>query len=1088
MDFASDNSLEECVIGVLSKQQNESQFDLYEDPNFNQTTHPIVPLKNRSQPTLDTESEAVEWLRPQAFTDAPEYFTSSSGCGIVRVGDINDSWLLGVFAAIAMHPDNLIENVFASESLEAFKTYGIFTCRFYKNAEWIYVTTDTTLAYNQSLPSAQMKASSTDSGHVFFGSTLDRNEMFIPFLEKAYAKLHGSYQSLHASDTIKSNGNSSNAVPTSVRILEAFVDCTGATAYRIDLHDERFGAIDPDGSLLWKKMERLVKKKAILTTQCKQLTLQSTTLPTETTSGILRNRQYIVLYTKQIGLSEESNVLRFVKLKNVWGRGRWKGDWGPNDIKWDEYAHVEANFRNDSECEIHKSKSGKDGLFWMLYEDFLQTFNELFCVNIVSEHENVYPYVIPSQWIGISAAGGPSKSLALGRGTSQLEGKKYRPTEHFIEKSKWRWISESEPSWHRNPQFRLTACEKTSNVVISLLQQDSRLCNGENVAIHFVLERLQPTQRSISYDFPRGAIVAEAHTNDSIDVLLGAPPLGSALNIGIHGTTRQFPDREILREDITLEANTVYHLIAYTDTPKMELAFFLRIFSPKPLRVERVPPMLTRIQHGRWRYDREAAQADEWSDTTAGGPLCRNLITLRHPRDQSLISSPACSGENLSWCKNPQFWVYIDKASLDDKQLKVTHVTLKIVLWKTSHHRMSANTTHRTRVTVESKANSHTEDGRRASEKSHLIGITAVRVSTNAGDGCECSADEVAGLLMKKETAVAGTPALVHYKKKYRQKTHTFQRERMRSPTKKSHILRKGVLRNGTSKSMKKTYSQCEIVSADAIEQTEFPKDPIPSHFPSPKLIVKPEEWCRVSRYNNSIWGCLFLKKIPIDWLLLQNEDTEIKSPKSNRSLAGLLIVPSTGESEIEGTFELQVDSTVPIQCHLLPQYSYRNCVGKWNENNAKGCHLHADEWQNNPKFFLIIKSVRPASVRITLTRSELEWSRKCKQDAVGSMIGFYVFPSAHRMHRIGDTVPLPKKGPKIPFMIHVDGRPWSETDFLPLYSVTSPPSLTLTATITDPYVILPATYAAGKCGQFVLSVQCDADFTFLSEEQYVNL
>nr|CCA24866.1 conserved hypothetical protein [Albugo laibachii Nc14]CCA24950.1 conserved hypothetical protein [Albugo laibachii Nc14] len=1147
MDFASDNSLEECVIGVLSKQLKESPsgsgIAQYEDPDFNQTTIPLASMKNRSQMSLNNkETEPVQWYRPQAFTDAPEYFKSSAECGVVRVGDINDSWLLGVFAAIAMHPDNLIESLFASESLQSFKQYGIFTCRFYKNAEWVYVTTDTRIPYSLSLASDQM-VSKSHSGHILFGSSLDKNEMFIPFLEKAYAKLHGSYQSLHASDAIKTNvssvGTQSNSTSasssfhTSVRILEAFVDCTGGSAYRIELQDERFRAIDPDGSLLWKKVQRLLKKKAILTTQFKQVALQNTISVTETASGILKNRQYVVLYTKEIGLPEASNVLRFVKLKNVWGRGSWKGDWGPDDIKWDEYAQVEANFRNDSQCDIQRSKSGQDGFFWMIWEDFLQAFNELFCVNVFPEHDTMYQYVIPGEWIGTSAAGGPSKSLAAlanrassptsslekqGEVSDQLQGKKYRPTEHLIEKTKWCWISESEPSWHRNPQFRLTAGEKTSNVIISLLQQDCRLFGGESVAIHFVLERLQPSQRTISYDYPRGAIASEAHTNDMVDALITGSIASSSQQLGpgtnVVGTTavsRNHPDREIVREEITLEANASYHLIAYTDSPKIEIKFFLRIFSPKPLRVERIPPMLTRIQHGRWRQDPEPTEVDEISNRCSGGPLCHNLtMVTRNPRvgqpsETSKEVIPATelyhtgiSGENLAWCKNPQFWVYIDEASIEAEQReRLTHVTLKFVLWKTSHNKSSANTKHRAHRTglQNGRTTSHnTAESRTTSEKSNMIGITAVRVRTKVVDACDLGFDgESLGLLIKKETAVAGTPALVHYKNKHRQSPRALQSPSNRKALPKTRFRsmhKGGVLRGSKAK---QAFSHCQVVSSDTIEDKgHASNEKFPSDFPSPKLIVEAEEWCRVSSYHSPVWSCLFLKKIPVEWLLHpykrsdKAESKQSRSKTSHRSYGGFFIVPSTGESEVEGTFELQVDSTVPIQCYQLPQHSYQNFVGEWTKSNAKGCHLHAEEWQSNPKFFLTIKSVRPARVRITLTRSELEWRRKCKQDAVGTMIGFYVFPSPNRMHRVGGT--FQNTGPKIPAMVHVEGRPWSETDFLPLHSVISPPSLTLTSTITDPYVIMPATYAPEKFGQFVLSVQCDADFTLISEEQFTNL
>lgn len=238
------------------------------------------------------------------------------------------------------------------------------------------------------------------------------------------------------------------------------------------------------------------------------------------------------------------------------------------------------------------------------------------------------------------------------------------------------------------------------------------------------------------------------------------------------------------------------------------------------------------------------------------------------------------------------------------------------------------------------------------------------------------------------------------------------------------------------------------------------------SIFPSAKLVVAPSEWARVSEYASPAVACMHLKKLPKEWLL----DTSASNPAAAGSTGGgLLIVPSLGEAGMEGTFELTIDCDLPVRVDALPMFSVQSVPGEWRDGSSGGCHLHAD-WRKNPKFFLELKGVRPGRVVITLSRSELEWSGKCKRDIVGTMMGFYLFAGSSKISRdAGGGVIL-------------NGQPWTETDFVPLHSVRSPPELVLPAATKEPYVIMPTTYEPSKHGRFVLSVQCDTEFALTSE------
>ncbi|RHY43589.1 hypothetical protein DYB38_011794, partial [Aphanomyces astaci] len=192
-------TLERNVIAMLSECGDIPP--MYEDPDFaakpislylNPDKVPEYAVSSKRTSNGAADDSAVAWYRPGHVTADPDYFKCTAGCGVLREGTgLNDSWLVGVFAALALHPDNLIENLFVSP-MHDFKTYGIYTCQFYKDCQWLEVVTDTRLPYSQSLDDVPKAANNSVSrpGHWLYGSSVDKSEVFIPLLMKAYAKFH----------------------------------------------------------------------------------------------------------------------------------------------------------------------------------------------------------------------------------------------------------------------------------------------------------------------------------------------------------------------------------------------------------------------------------------------------------------------------------------------------------------------------------------------------------------------------------------------------------------------------------------------------------------------------------------------------------------------------------------------------------------------------------------------------------------------------------------------------------------------------------------------------------------------------------
>ena len=62
-------------------------------------------------------------------------------------------------------------------------TYGIYTLRFFKDGEWRTVCVDNRLPC-------------TPEGQLLFSRGVDPTELWVPIVEKAYAKLHGNFELL----------------------------------------------------------------------------------------------------------------------------------------------------------------------------------------------------------------------------------------------------------------------------------------------------------------------------------------------------------------------------------------------------------------------------------------------------------------------------------------------------------------------------------------------------------------------------------------------------------------------------------------------------------------------------------------------------------------------------------------------------------------------------------------------------------------------------------------------------------------------------------------------------------------------------
>ncbi|XP_060520603.1 calpain-A-like isoform X2 [Cylas formicarius] len=379
------------------------QGTLFEDPEF--------PATDTSLFFSQRPDRYYEWKRPHEICDDPQFFVEGYSRFDVQQGELGDCWLLAAAANLTLYHRLFLQIVPDDQGFEE-KYAGIFHFRFWQYGRWVDVVIDDRLP--------------TYRGQLIFLHSTEENEFWSALLEKAYAKLHGSYEALKGGST-----------------CEAMEDFTGGVTEMYEMD-----ACPPN---LFQIMIKAYERASLMGCSIEP---DPNIVEAQTPQGLVRGHAYSITRVQYVDI-QTPNVtgkIPLLRLRNPWGNeSEWNGAWSDGAPEW--------RFISESEKEELGLTFDNDGEFWMAFKDFQAYFSRLEICNLnpdsLSDEElregNKKKWemsVFEGEWVRGATAGGCRNFL--------------------------------ESFWH-NPQYRVTLTEVDEGdedgnctLIVALMQKNRR--------------------------------------------------------------------------------------------------------------------------------------------------------------------------------------------------------------------------------------------------------------------------------------------------------------------------------------------------------------------------------------------------------------------------------------------------------------------------------------------------------------------------------------------------------------------------------------------------------------------------------------
>ena len=218
----------------------------------------------------------------------------------IMQGELGDCYFISALSVLADRPSR-IKNIFGYTE-NAFNA-GISVVSVNHDGIWEYVLLDHYFPCNE------------NKNPVFSKSRKGKHILWVSLVEKAYAKLHSSYEAIESGTTSES-----------LRAL------TGAPCVYYNLHDETNKMHYCDKEKLWGELTDAKENNFMICTSTHANTNNKKDDENfKKRYGLVRGHAYALL---DVVKPKNANFERMVKIRNPWGRDEWKGAYSDHSSEW----------------------------------------------------------------------------------------------------------------------------------------------------------------------------------------------------------------------------------------------------------------------------------------------------------------------------------------------------------------------------------------------------------------------------------------------------------------------------------------------------------------------------------------------------------------------------------------------------------------------------------------------------------------------------------------------------------------------------------------------------------------------------------
>nr|XP_014339375.1 PREDICTED: calpain-9-like [Latimeria chalumnae] len=325
---------------------------LFEDPDF--------PADDSSLFYSEKPSVPFTWKRPGEIVSDPQFIVGGATRTDICQGDLGDCWLLAAIASLTLNEKTLSRVIYPAQNFGD-DYAGIFRFQFWQNNEWLDVIVDDRLP--------------TFRNRLVFVHSAELNEFWSALLEKAYAKLYGSYEALKGGST-----------------LEAMEDFTGGVG-------EMYNTKESPKNL-YQIINKALKRGSML--GCSINISSSAESEARTSTGLVKGHAYSITGLEEVNY--RGDTVQLIRVRNPWGQVEWNGPWSDNSAEW---SRIDPSVRKRlSQISLD------DGEFWMSFEDFKKNFDKIEICNLTPDSlddnvENKWDVtVFQGSWVRATTAGG----------------------------------------------------------------------------------------------------------------------------------------------------------------------------------------------------------------------------------------------------------------------------------------------------------------------------------------------------------------------------------------------------------------------------------------------------------------------------------------------------------------------------------------------------------------------------------------------------------------------------------------------------------------------------------------------------------